>query len=762
MMPRATAGSRLSKCPIKCISKRNDTTDVSVLTINNNIIDRTKRMNNPLSTTVKVLPSDALTLTIAPEVLGFNNTAELIVKSDKTAQEQAWIAQAEAKTAAEFGLNIQQKGFNLLALGEPGTGRTTLMLSAMNEVAAKQAAAVDVVALYTFDLGNKPLFLKLNAGLGLKLKKALDQFVRKFAKELSKLIDAKDKESALAPLHAFVKAELSALQTTFAGLMTADDIYTKQLTSHFIALEKDIIECLDQWQPALVPDADNNLEALLSESFFGRYRVNVLVSAELCQANGDTYNAPVIYDNDPSLQSLFGGIESASDSSSTPEFMRLRAGNLLRADGGCILLHLRDFLADEQNGSQLLEKLHRFLRNGTLQIEDLSGGSGQGGNAANAPCLFNVSVKVVLVATREDYYALLDEKPEFFSYFPIKVEFAEKVKASAANYAAYAAFIAQRCEQFACNHFTAAAVAALLQAMHRHEEDQLRLSTNFAALEKIILESAAAANLRGATFVQVEDVKAAITRKYTRHSYIEAFMRDSIVDNELMITVQGEAIGQINGLTHIDLADASFGSPVRITANCFPGSRGVLTIDREVAMSGPTHDKGVMILQSWLQQKYAYQNPLSFTASLVFEQEYNGVDGDSASCAELFAILSALTQTPLKLGIAVTGALNQHGEVLPVGGLNEKIEGYFRVCKALGLNGQQGVLMPSRNQPHLILSDEVIEAVNAGLFSIATMQHVEEGLAYLTGKNLADLNTLAEARLQEFKSIVEQNLPKRH
>jgi predicted ATP-dependent protease len=297
--------------------------------------------------------------------------------------------------------------------------------------------------------------------------------------------------------------------------------------------------------------------------------------------------------------------------------------------------------------------------------------------------------------------------------------------------------------------------------MHRLEEDQTRLSTQFAVLEKLILESAAAADIRGATVVALEDVKSAINRRYARHSYIEGHMRDTIVANELMITVQGDVVGQINGLTHIDLADASFGSPVRISANCYAGGRDVLTIDREVAMSGPTHDKGVMILQSWLHTNFAQLNPLNMTASLVFEQEYNGVEGDSASCAELFALLSSLAQIPIKQGIAVTGALNQHGEVLPVGGLNEKIEGYFRVCKDIGLDGKQGVLMPERNMRHLVLSDEVVEAVANGQFHIATMNNVAEGILHLTGHTLAQVNELAETTLRSFKSILEQNLPKK-
>lgn len=703
----------------------------------------------------KILKPSQLTINISTQQFLFADTSSLIGEKSISAQHQAWIAQSDAKVAAEFGLNLQQAGFNLLALGEPGTGRTTLMMSAMHEAAARRnsngdAMAHDLVALYQFDGNGKPLFLKLPAGAGTQLKQALDLFIRHLAKELPGLLDAKVKQNTMAPVQAFLEAQLLTLKTSLT-LIEQD----KTPTHYFNLMQLDILEFLELWQPSPSGDGDNNLEALLSESFLGRYRANVLVEHHAGQ------NSPVLYDNDPSLHSLFGGVEGAGESSTTPDFMRLRAGNLLRADGGTLLLHLRDILADEQSGQQILEKLHRFMRNGTLQIEDLSSSS-QGSSFVSAQAAITVTVKLVLVATREDYYELLDEQPDFFSYFPIKIEFAEKVKANAENYAAYAAFIAQKCQYFSCRHFNADAVAALLQAMHRLEEDQTRLSTQFAVLEKLILESAAAAEIRGASVVALEDVKSAINRRYARHGYIEGHMRDSIVANELMITVHGDVVGQINGLTHIDLADASFGSPVRISANCYAGGRDVLTIDREVSMSGPTHDKGVMILQSWLHTNFAQLNPLNMTASLVFEQEYNGVEGDSASCAELFALLSSLAQMPIKQGIAVTGALNQHGEVLPVGGLNEKIEGYFRVCKDIGLDGKQGVLMPERNIRHLVLSDAVVEAVANGQFHIATMSNVAEGILHLTGHTLEQINQLAEATLRSFKSILEQNLPKRH
>ena len=698
----------------------------------------------------KTLTPQHLTLNIDARQFNFADTSELIGENHSNAQYQAWVAQAEAKKAAEFGLGIQHAGFNLLTLGEPGSGRTTLMLSMMHDAAVKLPAASDLVALYQFDANGKPLFLKVPAGAGTQLKQALDAFIRNFAKDLSSLLDAKTQQNSMVPLQIFLEGQLSAVKASLT-LIDADKIPMH----YFKLLQQDVLDTLEAWQPSVNADGESNLEALLTESFFGRYRANVLVEHYAGQ------HAPVLYDNDPSLQSLFGGVEGASEASNIPDFMRLRAGNLLRADGGTLLLHLRDILADEQNGSHILEKLHRFLRNGTLQIEDLSSSSNQGSSLISAQAAIPVSVKLVLVATREDYYELLGITPDFFDYFPIKIEFADQVKANAENYAAYAAFIAHKCQQHHCHHFTADAVAGLLQAMHRLIEDQTRISTKFAVLEKLLLESAAAATLRGATLVAIEDVKSAIQRKYARHSYIESHMRDSIIDKELIISVYGECIGQINGLTHIDLSEASFGSPVRISANCYAGGRGVLTIDREVRMSGPTHDKGVMILQSWLHTNFAQLNPLNLTASLVFEQEYNGVDGDSASCAELFALLSSLAQLPIKQGIAVTGALNQHGEVLPVGGLNEKIEGYFRVCKEIGLDGKQGVLIPERNMRHLILSDEVIEAVKNSQFHIATMNNVADGIAHITGRSLQELNSLAESVLSNFKHTLESNTPKK-
>jgi predicted ATP-dependent protease len=339
--------------------------------------------------------------------------------------------------------------------------------------------------------------------------------------------------------------------------------------------------------------------------------------------------------------------------------------------------------------------------------------------------------------------------------------------ANQSSYLAIAGLIAKFCHQHALKPFAADAVVKLIRFMQRTIDDQMRIGTRFSLLEKLALESAAMANIASSEFVSAVHVQATLDARRKRHNSPERQLRDSIIDGEVMINVMGEQVGQINGLTHIDLGDMSFGSPVRISARCYAGAEGVINIDREVAMTGPNHDKGLMILRSWLSASFSSLTPLSLTASLVFEQEYYGVEGDSASCAELYALLSALSGVPIKQGLAVTGAMNQHGEVMAIGGLNEKIEGYFRICKAIGLDGKQGVLIPSRNLAHLLLEDEVIEAVNAGQFHIYPVSNVLEAIELLTdvpagtlsGERYADNSVLGRAQhhLETFRMALQHN-----
>ena len=732
------------------------------------------------------LIADQLNLPLKATDLGFLNTSTLHLQSFPT-----WIGQEDAEQAAHFGLSIFEPGFNMIVLGESGSGRKSLTLKAIQSASSKRAKPNDLVLLYHFDTPEKPLQLYLNAGHGARLRVEMDVFIRQMIKVIPALIsqtaikeDAQSEKIPKKEVTAKADANEQSVEKLAQELKrTLETFFTEQFARLIVIVKGDaspfaMAELLkfDLYLAALMRDVCENIEIFnqspgndnegLLEGFLGRFRVNVMVD-NTAYLNDANLGSPVIFDEDPTFSSLFGGLESADSSSNTADFMRLRAGNLLKAHGGALMFYLRDINADQQTGVQILEKLHRFLRNGTIQIEEASGATGQSAGIHFAPEALAANVKLVLIATREEYYALQDELPEFARYFQIKVDFVESMPANKTAYTALAGLIAKFCHQHALQPFAADAVVKLIRFMQRTIDDQTRIGTRFSLLERLVLESAVMANIASAEFVRAEDVQSALDARKKRQNSPERQLRDSIIDGEVMINVTGSLVGQINGLTHIDLGDMSFGSPVRISARCYAGAEGVINIDREVAMTGPNHDKGLMILRSWLSASFSSLTPLSLTASLVFEQEYYGVEGDSASCAELYALLSALSGVPINQGLAVTGAMNQHGEVMAIGGLNEKIEGYFRICKAMGLDGKQGVLIPSRNLAHLLLEDEVIEAVNAGQFHIFPVSNVLEAIELLTDvpagvlsdARYADDSVLGRAQhhLETFRMALQHN-----
>ncbi|MDP2110799.1 MAG: ATP-binding protein [Thiobacillus sp.] len=500
-----------------------------------------------------------------------------------------------------------------------------------------------------------------------------------------------------------------------------------KLNAWLDALEQDVFDNLELFSGS-EDDADR-LEAL--NFVLARYRVNLVVD------NGGLDGAPVIVEDNPLFRALFGSIEYQSENDVlATDFSRIRAGSLLQAHGGFLMLHLRDVLADPL----VWEQLRRFLRSGRLQIEEPGVSFSPIAAVSLVPEAVDVEVKLVLVGSREQYYELQEAAPEFVRHFRAKVDFADSFVATADSRRASAIFVAHACREFGLPHFSAAAVARLIEESHREAGDQARESAIFARAEALVVESAATCRARGPGLVSVADVETALAAHTARHDYPEQRLREEIAEGDVAIALSGERLGQLNGLTQIDLGDYRFGLPVRLSAHAYAGEDGLLNIEREVELSGPIHDKGVFILQNYLAALFAHLAPLSLNASIVFEQQYHEVEGDSASCAELYALLSALSGLPLKQGIAVTGALNQHGEVLPVGGINEKIEGWFRVCEAAGLDGSQGVLIPARNRRHLMLAPRLVEAVGAGHFHIHVADHVTEGIALLTGVAAGELN----------------------
>lgn len=718
------------------------------------------------------LNASQLTVNLQAQDLGFKTTAEIEALGD-----DVWLGQADAKKAASFGLSLFKPGFNVLVLGDSGSGRKSLTWRLIETVSKTRAKPQDFVLLYHFETPEKPLPLYLNAGRGVQLRIAMDAFIRKLLKVMPGLLgeltvsekDEKPKkldEERRKSIEQFFIDQFAVLIGIVKGEgETEPNADVLQFEAYLAALMRDAFENIEIFSQASVSNSDN--EGML-ESFLGRYRVNVMVD-NTRYAKHPELGSPAIFDEDPSFSSLFGGFEASDNNSTSPDFMRLRAGNILRAHGGTLMLYLRDINGDAQSGNQILEKLHRFLRNGTLQIEESSGAASQNTGGHFAPEALPADVKIVLIATREEYYALQDELPEFARYFQVKVDFADSTPANKEAYLNLAKLVARFINLHDLNAFSADAVWALIRFMHRQIDDQVRTGTQFSALERLVLESAVIADQSQAKVVEATHVEQALNARFERHHCPERQLLESIVDGEVMINVTGEQVGQINALTHIDLGDMSFGSPVRISARCYAGGEGVINIDREVAMTGPNHDKGLMILRSWLSASFSKLTPLSLTASLVFEQEYHGVEGDSASCAELYALLSALSGVPIYQGIAVTGAMNQHGEVMAIGGLNEKIEGYFRICKAIGLDGKQGVIIPRRNLAHLVLDPEVVEVVKAGQFHLYAVNNVFEGIKLLTGVEAGVIDDgrypensvlgRAEHHLETFRKAFQHNQP---
>ena len=509
------------------------------------------------------------------------------------------------------------------------------------------------------------------------------------------------------------------LQLVRNGLQASlrDDVRLGQFLAQ---VQHAVLEALELFQPG--EDEAVRLQAL--EQVLLLLRVNVAVD------NHGLQGAPVILEDNPLFRNLFGSIEYASDGEALlTDFSHIRAGSLLRAHGGFLMLHLRDLLADEP----VWEKLRRFVRSGRLQIEEPGMMHAPVAAVSLEPEAVDVQVKIVLIASVDEYYAVQAADPEFARRFRCKVDFAESFVATPDSAQATAVFVAQVCQRKGLLHFAAEAVAALIEESHRQAQDQRRQSALFALSEALVMESCDVAQRRKAAVVQAVDVQAALCARKRRLNYPEQRLLQTLADGERLIEVGGERVAQLNGLSVVDLGDYSFGFPVRVTARTYAGEDGLLNIEREVELSGPIHDKGVLILHSHLSALFAHIAPLALNAAVVFEQEYGGVEGDSASCAEFYALLSSLADMPMRQGIAVTGAINQHGEILPVGGINEKIEGYFRSCELLGLDGEQGVLIPARNRRHLMLDAQVVDAVAQGRFHIYTADEVGEGMALLTG-----------------------------
>jgi ATP-dependent Lon protease len=457
---------------------------------------------------------------------------------------------------------------------------------------------------------------------------------------------------------------------------------------------------------------------------FVEFQVNVLVD------NAGAKGVPVVIETNPRFKNIFGTIEREVDRNGVwrTDFTLIKPGSLLKADGGFLVVNALDALVEPG----VWQTLKRTLRHGLLEIQPLETGV-FGATSALKPEPVKLDVKVIMLGDAEIYAMLYDQDDEFKKIFKVRADFDTEMPKELVAVKKYLSFVKMVVDEEHLLPFDRSALAAIVEHGVRLAGRQNKLSTRFNVVADIAREANYWARREKRSSITADDVLTALDEKIDRVNLAEQKMREMLEDRTIMIDTQGAVVGQINGLTVYDLHEYAFGFPARITAKTSIGRAGIINIEREIALSGPSHSKGVLIISGYLHALYAQTKPLTMNASITFEQNYGGVDGDSASSTEIYAILSSLARVPVRQEIAVTGSVNQNGEIQPIGGVNQKIEGYFALCRARGLTGTQGVMIPHQNKQDLMLRHDVVAAVAKGEFHIYAIKSIDEGLEILTG-----------------------------
>jgi predicted ATP-dependent protease len=516
---------------------------------------------------------------------------------------------------------------------------------------------------------------------------------------------------------AVVRQLVQEVRETFAGLAPVQ--------RYLDEVEKDLVERAEEFR-GLAEDGKAPLPFLAPPgAFLDRYRVNVLVD------RSDARGAPVVLEPSPTYMNLVGRVEHRVHFGTlVTDFTLIKAGALHRANGGYLVLEAIDVL----RAPLAWDALKKALKSGSVRIEDPLEEWRLASAVGLAPEPIPLAVKVALIGSPLLYYLLCALDEDFRELFKVKVDFDDSLPRTPDFELLYARFIGSACREEGLCQFAPDGAAALVEHCSRLVGDQQRLTSRLGDLLDLIRESSFWAGQRGHGLVRAEDVGHAIGQKIRRANLLEERIQRLISEGTLMIATDGRATGQVNGIAVLALGDHAFGRPARISARTFAGEPGVVDIEREAKLGGRVHSKGVMILSGFLAGRYAREQPLALSASIAFEQHYEEVEGDSAASAELYALLSSLTGIPLEQGLAVTGSVNQLGEIQAVGGINEKIEGFFDVCRARGLTARQGVLIPAANARHLMLREDVVAAVREGRFHVHAVATVDEGLALLSGR----------------------------
>ncbi|HVZ55490.1 MAG TPA: ATP-binding protein [Chitinophagaceae bacterium] len=527
-----------------------------------------------------------------------------------------------------------------------------------------------------------------------------------------------------------------------------------QVVAYLDSVQQDIIGHLPEFLVSQKPEPGTPVPA--HADFLKRYDINILVD------QAGQQGAPVIIERNPTYNNLIGCTEKESVLGNlVTDFTMIRAGSLHRANGGFLVIRAEELFRTFYSW----EALKRALRNREVTLEDLADQLGYLSIKTLRPEPVPLQVKVILVGAPTYYYLLYQFDADFRELFKIRADFDTEMERTPQYTAQYLDLVERICQREGLPVPDPGARALLVEYGSRLAGDQQKLSTRFGELADILREAGHYARSRQAAFLGPEPIRQAIDQKQYRSSLVQEKILDLIRQQQLLVETTGRRTGQVNGLSVIELGDLSFGRPTRITCTVSPGRGGIIAIEREAELSGPLHTKGVLILAGYLSGQFAQEKPLSLTARITFEQNYSPVDGDSASSTELYALLSSLSGLPLRQDIAVTGSVNQQGQVQAVGGINEKIEGYFELCRLQGLTGDQGVLVPGANLRNLMLKEPVLEAVEKGQFHIWAADRVEEGIELLSGRQAGSPREegtvfgLVQARLAQFAEALRDVRP---
>ena len=730
---------------------------------------------------------------------------------------RAIIGQDRAVQSLEFGLGIRDRGYNIYAAGQAGTGKTSAITAFLHERAASMSPPSDWCYVQNFRDPSQPRVMRLPKGRGRQLQSDMRRLVVEAQRNISQSLESAEvsnrKEELLqefrgerenlfgifnerARLGGFLvqattgalalvphrdgrplsNEELAALsleqrdrmtqirneletemksvldqvhraeRRAYQGIQQLDreairfnlDVLVRELKGEYDSLpqveaylnevEADMEENADMFrssqqqrqqqaptQAATFTDSENTMR---------RYEVNVIVD------NSETSGAPVVHEFNPTHNNLMGRVDKeAHYGALQTDFTMIRPGSLHRANGGYLTIRIEEILRNPA----AWEGLKRSLREQKIIVEELPERMGFMTVKGLTPEPIPLDVKTVLIGDAGLYHMLYRMDPDFPELFRVKAEFDSTMERTEANVLDYASFVCTLCTKEGLLPMDREGVSKLVEHSSRLAEDQNKLATRFAGISNVIREAAYFARQDGAASIAADHVKKALDEKMHRSDLVRDKIVELIQRGTIAIDTDGAEVGQINGLAVLSLGDFSFGRPGRITVSVGAGREGLVDIEREARLGGRLHTKGVMILAGYIADRLARDVPLSLVARLTFEQSYEEIEGDSASSAELYAILSRLADLPIRQGIAVTGSVNQKGQVQPIGGVNQKVEGFFEVCQAKGLTGDQGVLIPAANVPHLMLSEEVVDAVREGRFHVYSAETIDEGIELLSG-----------------------------